>query len=95
MSNKGTLYIVAAPSGAGKTSLVQALVERVKNLLISVSYTTRPARPAEADGREYHFIPRQQFQDMVTEDKFLEHARVFGHMYGTSEEWGPGILPVF
>ncbi len=81
----GTLYIVAAPSGAGKTSLVKALVEQLDELEVSVSYTTRPPRPGEKDGINYHFIDREGFQRMVAAGEFLEHAEVFGNFYGTAK----------
>ncbi len=81
----GTLYIVAAPSGAGKTSLVKALVERLPGIEVSVSYTTRPPRPGERDGINYHFVDRETFQGMVARDEFLEHAEVFGNLYGTAK----------
>jgi guanylate kinase len=80
---RGRLFVVAAPSGAGKTSLVRALMAREPSLAFSVSFTTRPRRPSEIDGRDYHFIDEQRFGQMVREDAFVEHARVFGHQYGT------------
>lgn len=79
----GTLYVVAAPSGAGKTSLVNALVERDPELVLSVSYTTRAPRPGEEDGAHYHFVSDDAFDRMVAEGAFLEHAEVFGKRYGT------------
>lgn len=79
----GRLYVVAAPSGAGKTSLVKALMEREPRLRFSVSYTTRKPRPNEMDGRDYHFITHAQFRDMVERGEFLEHAKVFDNYYGT------------
>jgi guanylate kinase len=79
----GRLYVIAAPSGAGKTSLVKALMEREPRLRFSVSYTTRPRRANEEDGRDYHFITQAQFRDMVERGEFLEHAQVFDHHYGT------------
>jgi guanylate kinase len=75
--------VIAAPSGAGKTSLVKALMEREPRLRFSVSYTTRKARPNEIDGRDYHFITAARFQEMVDRGEFLEHARVFDNFYGT------------
>jgi guanylate kinase len=84
---KGTLYILSAPSGAGKTSLLKALCERDSELKVSVSHTTRPMRPGEVDGRDYHFIDRQQFEQRIERGEFLEHAEVFGNFYGTSEAW--------
>lgn len=87
MTSTGTLYTVSAPSGAGKTSLVNALVERCQGLLVSVSHTTRPMRPAEKDGVNYHFVPESTFLAMLERTEFLEHARVFGNLYGTSSVW--------
>lgn len=81
----GTLYIVSAPSGAGKTSLIRALMERDPQVRFSVSHTTRPPRPGEADGRDYHFVSREAFERMVRAGAFLEHAEVFGNLYGTSQ----------
>lgn len=80
----GSLFVIAAPSGAGKTSLVQALMAEVPGLAFSVSHTTRAPRPGEVDGRDYHFVDSATFQRMVTEGAFLEHAEVFGRSYGTS-----------
>jgi guanylate kinase len=82
----GRLLVLAAPSGAGKTTLVRALLERVPNLRFSVSYTTRPPRPGERDGSDYFFVDREQFERMVRRGEFLEHAQVFDHWYGTSRE---------
>src|SRR5580704_12627326 len=79
----GRLYVVAAPSGAGKTSLVKALMEREPRLRFSVSYTTRKPRANEIDGRDYHFIAADRFQEMVDRGEFLEHAQVFDNFYGT------------
>jgi guanylate kinase len=79
----GRLYVIAAPSGAGKTSLVKALMEREPRLRFSVSYTTRAPRPNEVDGRDYHFVTQARFEEMVERDEFLEHARVFDNFYGT------------
>jgi guanylate kinase len=79
----GRLYVVAAPSGAGKTSLVKALMQREPRLRFSVSYTTRPPRPNEVDGRDYHFVTQSRFQEMVERHEFLEYARVFDNFYGT------------
>lgn len=80
----GTLYIISAPSGAGKTSLVKALVDTMPGLAISVSHTTRPRRDGETDGVDYHFVDADAFQAMVSADDFLEHAQVFGNHYGTA-----------
>jgi guanylate kinase len=79
----GRLYVIAAPSGAGKTSLVKALMEREPRLRFSVSYTTRKPRANEIDGRDYHFITAARFEEMVERGEFLEHARVYDHLYGT------------
>jgi guanylate kinase len=79
----GQLHVIAAPSGAGKTSLVKALMERDPELRFSVSYTTRKPRPAEVDGRDYHFIDAAEFERMIAAGEFLEHARVFDNYYGT------------
>ena len=80
----GTLYIVAAPSGAGKTSLTRALLEREPNLVLSVSYTSRAPRPNEVDGVHYHFVSRAEFEDMVERGEFFEHAIVHGDLKGTA-----------
>lgn len=83
----GTLYIVSAPSGAGKTSLIKALVDSQAQIRVSVSHTTRAMRPGEVDGVNYHFTERQAFIEMLERDEFLEHAEVFGNLYGTSQRW--------
>lgn len=85
--NKGKLYIIAAPSGAGKTSLVKAMVQSTPHVRVSVSHTTRRIRPGEQDGVNYHFTTVDRFQQMLGEGVFLEHAEVFGNYYGTSEHW--------
>jgi len=85
--SQATLYIVTAPSGAGKTSLVRALLEREHAIRVSVSYTTRPPRPGERDGVDYHFVDRERFLAMQASDDFLEYAEVFGNYYGTSRRW--------
>jgi guanylate kinase len=82
--SQGLLLIVSAPSGAGKTSLVSALLARDPRLTLSVSHTTRARRPREQDGVNYHFVSRENFLAMVERGEFLEHAEVFGHLYGTS-----------
>ncbi|HEY6483860.1 MAG TPA: guanylate kinase [Steroidobacteraceae bacterium] len=82
----GRLFVVAAPSGAGKTSLVRALLQRKPELHVSVSYTTRPRRPTEQDGREYHFIPVAEFQQLRNAGQFLESAQVFDNSYGTGRQ---------
>jgi guanylate kinase len=88
----GRLYVIAAPSGAGKTSLVKALMEREPRLRFSVSYTTRKTRPNEIDGRDYHFITPARFQEMIERGEFLEHAQVFDNFYGTGIEAVRGAL---
>jgi guanylate kinase len=80
---QGRLYVVAAPSGAGKTSLVKALMEREPRIQFSVSYTTRHPRPNEIPGRDYHFVSQERFQEMIANHEFLEHAQVFDNCYGT------------
>jgi guanylate kinase len=81
---QGTLFIVSAPSGAGKTSLVKALREDCPGLAVSVSHTTRAQRPGEQHGRDYFFVDREAFGRMVSDGEFLEHARVFDNQYGTA-----------
>ncbi len=78
------LFIIAAPSGCGKTSLVKALLENSKNLAVSVSHTTRKARKGEIDGENYHFVSKQTFADMIDNNDFVEYAEVFGNMYGSA-----------
>ncbi len=84
--NTGTLYIISAPSGAGKTSMISKLLETLNDAEMAVSHTTRPARKGETDGEHYHFISADEFLNDVHEDKFLEHANVFGNHYGTSKK---------
>jgi len=79
------LYILSAPSGAGKTSLVKEAVARISNLSVSVSHTTRPMRPADREGEDYHFVDETVFRGMIERGEFLEHAAVFGNLYGTSQ----------
>lgn len=86
MQRQGILFTVSAPSGAGKTSLVRALVEAEPLLGVSVSHTTRPARSGERDGVNYHFVTVDHFQAMAAAGAFLEHARVFDNYYGTAEQ---------
>ena len=83
MSN---LFIVAAPSGCGKTSLVESLINGTKNLRVSISHTTRKPRADEINGTNYHFVSVSKFQKMVSYDAFIEHAEVFGNFYGTSKK---------
>ena len=80
----GRLFIVSAPSGAGKTSLIKALLETVSGIEVSVSHTTRPIRVGEVDGRHYHFVTTDTFEQGIRERLFLEHAKVFENYYGTS-----------
>lgn len=84
---KGKLIIVTAPSGAGKTTLVKAVLDSDKSLCVSVSHTTRPKRPKEEDGVNYHFVSEARFLEMLNEGAFLESAEVYGHYYGTSQHW--------
>src|SRR5438045_2453195 len=81
----GILYIISAPSGSGKSTLVNELRKFVPNLEFSISYTTRPPRGSEQNGREYYFISRDQFERMIRNDEFLEYADVFGNYYGTAK----------
>jgi guanylate kinase len=81
---QGRLFVVSAPSGAGKTSLVRALMQREPQLRFSISYTTRTQRPAEVNARDYFFVERGEFERMVAAGEFLEHAQVFDNYYGTS-----------
>lgn len=83
----GNLFIVSAPSGAGKTSLVSALLASNRQIDVSVSYTTRPPRPGEVDGKDYHFVSREVFLAMAKHGDFLESAEVYGNLYGTSQSW--------
>src|SRR5688500_707206 len=85
MAARGKLVVIAAPSGAGQTALVRALMERVPSLRFSISYTTRKPRPNEQHGRDYFFVDHAEFERMVAAGEFLEHARVFDNYYGTSK----------
>lgn len=85
--SRGTLIILSAPSGTGKTSLVRALLARLSNLRVSVSHTTRARRASEQEGIHYHFVERAAFERRIAADEFLEHAEVFGNLYGTSGAW--------
>ena len=89
---RGNLYTVSAPSGAGKTSLVTAVVKNLPNLSISVSHTTRKMRPGEQDGINYNFVDTTKFKAMIGSGDFLEHAEVFGNYYGTSFSWVESAL---
>lgn len=85
-SRRGKLFVIAAPSGAGKTSLVKALLERMPELHVSISHTTRNKRPTEVAGREYYFVSVPEFERLVDQKEFLEHARVFDNYYGTARK---------
>lgn len=86
VARRGKLFVIAAPSGAGKTSLVKALLERMPELHVSISHTTRNKRPTEVAGREYYFVSVPEFERLVERNEFLEHARVFDNYYGTARE---------
>ena len=92
MSDRGNLFVVVAPSGAGKTSLVNELLRRDGRMRLSISYTTRAPREGELHGREYHFIDKTAFEKMIASGDFLEHANVYGNYYGTSRKWIEGEL---
>ena len=92
MTSRGTLYTVSAPSGAGKTSLVKALVDSTADIQVSISHTTRSMRPGEQDGVNYHFVSRDVFLSMLETAEFLEHAQVFNNFYGTSKGWVDATL---
>jgi guanylate kinase len=81
------VYIVSAPSGSGKSTLLNELLKMVRNLDFSISYTTRPPRGSEKNGKEYFFVSREQFEAMIAADEFLEHANVFGNYYGTARRF--------
>lgn len=83
----GNLFVIFAPSGAGKTSLVKALVETTNDIQVSISHTTREQRPGEIDGVHYHFVDKAQFSERLNQSDFLEYAEVFGNNYGTSQSW--------
>ncbi|MFQ5634707.1 MAG: guanylate kinase [Gammaproteobacteria bacterium] len=86
INSRGRLFVLSAPSGAGKTTLVRRVMSRRPNLTFSVSYTTRPRRSGETDGRDYHFLTPDEFAAMRDGGEFLEHAEVFDHCYGTGRE---------
>jgi guanylate kinase len=86
-SSQGTLYTISAPSGAGKTSLVNALIEQDPSIQVSISHTTRTIRPGELNRVNYHFVDQTEFLAMLAQAAFLEHARVFDNYYGTSQQW--------
>ena len=85
--NSGCLFIVSAPSGTGKTSLVRALLKANMNLKLSISHTSRPPRSEEVNGRDYHFVSEETFRQMLSRGEFLESAEVYGNLYGTSQKW--------
>ena len=88
MKNKsGTLFIIAAPSGAGKTSLLKALIAQIDNTEVSISHTTRQARHDEKNDVAYHFIDENEFKNLINKNRFLEYAKVFDNYYGTSRDW--------
>ena len=87
MDTSGDLFIISAPSGAGKTSLVKSLLQSDLDLNLSISHTTRLPRSSEVDGEDYHFVSRETFQRMLNNGEFLESAEVYGNFYGTSEKW--------
>jgi guanylate kinase len=86
-SRKPLVYIVSAPSGSGKSTLVTKLLKLVPDLDFSISYTTRPPRGSEQDGKQYYFVPRAEFERMIQSGEFLEHAKVFGNYYGTARRF--------
>src|SRR5262245_24777909 len=85
MAETGNLFVIAAPSGAGKTSLVKALVDSMPNITVSISHTTRPKRPGELHGKNYYFVNNAEFQRMIDHNDFLEYATIFDNLYGTSK----------
>lgn len=87
MSESGSLYVISAPSGTGKTTLVKTLVDSLPNITVSISHSTRAKRPAEVHGVNYYFIEEIEFHQMIKQNEFLEYATVFNHMYGTSRAW--------
>lgn len=92
MPHRGNLYIIAAPSGTGKTSLVKALIDSMPNITVSISHTTRQQRPGEVDGINYYFIDRAEFAHRIEQNDFLEYASIFGNYYGTSKTWVENTL---
>lgn len=87
MADVGNLYVIAAPSGAGKTTLVEALIDSLPKITVSISHTTRAKRPNEMHGINYYFIAKKEFEEKIAHGDFLEHALVFDHCYGTSRTW--------
>lgn len=90
--SKGNIFVVTAPSGAGKTSLVRALLGLDKQVKLSISYTTRAPRPGEVNGQDYHFVDEKTFLDMLQRGDFLESAEVYGNRYGTSQPWIESVI---
>lgn len=86
-TSTGTLYVFSAPSGAGKTTLVKALLEQTNAIGVSVSHTTRAPRDGEINGKDYNFVSQETFKDLIEQSAFLEHAQVFDNFYGTSQHW--------
>lgn len=84
---RGNLFIISAPSGTGKTSLVKSLLEMMPNLYVSISHTTRPKRAYESEGIHYHFVDKPEFESLIQTNQFLEYAEVFDNYYGTSKTW--------
>ncbi len=89
---KGTIFVVTAPSGAGKTTLVAALLAADQQIQLSVSYTSRVARAGEVDGKDYHFVDRAAFEGMIQAGDFIEWAEVYGNYYGTSKKWLESVI---
>lgn len=87
IGGSGTLFVIAAPSGAGKTTLVKALINNLSDLMVSVSHTTRPKRANEVHGVNYYFVTHETFEQLIQQGDFLEHATIFDHLYGTSKHW--------
>lgn len=87
MADRGNLYVIAAPSGTGKTTLVKALVDSMPNVTVSISHTTRPKRPNEMHGVNYYFVSTNEFESLIAHGDFLEHAIIFDNYYGTSKRW--------
>lgn len=86
-NSTGTLYVFSAPSGAGKTTLVKALLEQTSEIGVSVSHTTRAPREGEVSGKDYNFVRQDDFKNLIEQNAFLEHAQVFDNFYGTSQTW--------
>tara|TARA_B100000686_G_scaffold329248_1_gene390197 strand:- start:6868 stop:7485 length:618 start_codon:yes stop_codon:yes gene_type:complete len=88
----GSLFILSAPSGTGKTSLTKSLLQRNINLCLSVSYTSRPKRSDEIEGKDYNFVERKIFEKMLEDGEFIESAEIYGNLYGSSQKWINGII---